>query len=278
MQALPRTILVTGATGSIGLAVSDKLAKGGASLLLAARNVNEPRSLCTQLPAGGSGGHHQWIGVDMALDESIQEFADELAARNVILDGAVLMPPQDPPTSDPLPSSAKWREVLQNSFVGPLALLKVAIGAMKPDPANGRRCKIVIVSGISSAQVLGNYASSNVDSLRLAGRSQDAGARVRRTRYSREYAIARRHAHARLRCIPRQACCQRGHVLQGAPGRRNVQRAPSQVRHTRGGGQRGRRIVVDVLRSHDRTQRASRWWVHPRVWTHLSDFSAPRHR
>jgi 3-oxoacyl-[acyl-carrier protein] reductase len=29
---------------------------------------------------------------------------------------------------------------------------------MKPDPANGRRCKIVIVSGISSAQVLGNYA------------------------------------------------------------------------------------------------------------------------
>ena len=161
MQALPRTILVTGATGGIGLAVCDRLAKGGASLLLAARDVNKLRSLCTQLPDNGSGGH-AWIRVDMTLDESIQQFADELAARNVILDGAVLMPPQDPPTSDPLPSSEKWREILQNSFVGPLALLKVAIDAMKPDPANGRRCKIVIVSGISSTQVMGNYASSNV--------------------------------------------------------------------------------------------------------------------
>ena len=161
MHAPPRTILVTGATGGIGLAVCDRLAKGGASLLLAARDVNKLRSLCTQLPDNGSGGH-AWIRVDMTLDESIQQFADELAARNVILDGAVLMPPQDPPTSDPLPSSEKWREILQNSFIGPLALLKVAIGAMKPDPANGRRCKIVIVSGISSAQVMGNYASSNV--------------------------------------------------------------------------------------------------------------------
>jgi 3-oxoacyl-[acyl-carrier protein] reductase len=46
--------------------------------------------------------------------------------------------------------------------VGPLALLKAAIGAMRPDLAEGRRCKIVIVSGISSAQVLGHYAASNV--------------------------------------------------------------------------------------------------------------------
>jgi len=161
MHALPSTILVTGATGGIGLAVCDRLAKAGATLLLAARDVDKLRSLCSQLPSYGSGGH-AWIRVDMTLDESIQKFADELAARDVSLDGAVLMPPQDPPTGDPLPSSAKWREILQNSFVGPLALLKVAIGTMRPDPASGRRCKIVIVSGISSAQAMGNYASSNV--------------------------------------------------------------------------------------------------------------------
>ena len=33
---------------------------------------------------------------------------------------------------------------------------------MNPDPANGKRAKIVIISGISSAQVLGHYATSNV--------------------------------------------------------------------------------------------------------------------
>ena len=161
MHDSPRTILVTGATGGIGRAVCERLAEGGATLLLAAREAGRLQALCAELPARGA-AEHGWISVDMTLDASVQQFADALRERNVILDGAVLMPPQDPPTADALPSSEKWREVLQNSFVGPLALLKAAIGAMRPDLAQGRRCKIVIVSGISSAQVLGHYASSNV--------------------------------------------------------------------------------------------------------------------
>ena len=40
--------------------------------------------------------------------------------------------------------------------------LLTEIAAMKPDLATGRRAKIVIISGISSVQVLGHYASSNV--------------------------------------------------------------------------------------------------------------------
>ncbi len=155
------TILVTGATGGIGLAVCDRLARAGNTLVLAARDAGKLKSLCTRL-SNAYPQTHSWISVDMTRDDSIIGFADELAARNVILDGAVIMPPQDPPTSDPLPSSDKWREVLQNSFVGPLALLKAAIATMRPDPSIGLRPKIVIVSGISSAQVLGNYASSNV--------------------------------------------------------------------------------------------------------------------
>jgi 3-oxoacyl-[acyl-carrier protein] reductase len=161
MHDTPRTILITGATGGIGRAVCNRLAQGGASLLLAARDADRLQALCAELPVRGP-AQHAWISLDMTLDASAQQFADALSERQMILDGAVLMPPQDPPTADALPSSDKWREVLQNSFVGPLALLKAAIGAMQPDLAQGRRCKIVIVSGISSAQVMGHYASSNV--------------------------------------------------------------------------------------------------------------------
>ena len=71
MQGTSRAILVTGATGGIGLAVCERLAKGGASLLLAARNVEELQSLCARLPKSGAGGH-EWIAVDMTLDESVK--------------------------------------------------------------------------------------------------------------------------------------------------------------------------------------------------------------
>jgi len=146
---ISKTILVTGATGGIGLAVCKRLAKADISLLLAARDTGKLEALCAELSSTFP-GTYSWISVDMTRDDSISQFAKELVVRNVVLDGAVLMPPQDPPTSDPLPSSEKWREVLQNSFVGPLSLLKAAISRMAPDPAKGRRCKVVIISGISS--------------------------------------------------------------------------------------------------------------------------------
>ena len=67
-----------------------------------------------------------------------------------------------PPTNDCLPAADTWRALFQSSFIGPLALLKTAISAMQPDPANGRRSKIVIISAITSVQALGHYATSNV--------------------------------------------------------------------------------------------------------------------
>ncbi|MGE0175094.1 MAG: SDR family oxidoreductase [Oligoflexales bacterium] len=156
-----KTILVSGATGGIGHALCTKLAQSGHSLVLAARDEKKLKSLASELGTIGS-GKFMSVSVDMSNDNSVGEFGRFLTSNKVELDGAVIMPPQIPPTNECLPASSTWREIFQSSFVGPLELLKVAIGSMRPEPANGRRAKIVIISGISSAQVLGHYATSNV--------------------------------------------------------------------------------------------------------------------
>lgn len=115
-------------------------------------------SLRLSLPGAG----HEAISVDMASDQSVATFAARLESLEVRLDGAVLMPPQPHAANDPMPDSEVWRMLFQTSFIGPLATLKAAIARMRPDVSRGQRAKIVIVSGISSAQVLGHYATSNV--------------------------------------------------------------------------------------------------------------------
>lgn len=161
MTAQNRAILVTGASGGIGRAVCSRLAQAGHSLVLAARDETRLRALCDHLSSVRPGSYG-WISVDMRSDASVASFANQLAAKGTVLDGAVMMPPQPAPTNDCLPASDIWRELFQASFIGPLALLKAAISVMQPDPAHGRRSKIVIVSGMSSVQVLGHYATSNV--------------------------------------------------------------------------------------------------------------------
>lgn len=152
-----KTILVTGATGGIGQAVCRRLAASGADLVLAARNESRLAETCKLLSESNS-VNCSWIGVDLANESSISDFAAEIAKRELALDGVVVMPPQISPTNDCLPSNEAWRAMFDGSFIGPLALLKAAIDQRRP----GGRFKVVIISGISSAQVLGHYATSNV--------------------------------------------------------------------------------------------------------------------
>ena len=158
---MQKTVLVTGATGGIGTAVCHRLASAGDRLVLAARDKARLTGLAAGLP-GGSAERHIILPVDMADESSVDRFSKSLGEQAVVLDGLVLMPPQPAPTADPLPAGDLWRTLLQTSFLGPLSLLKAGIAAMKPDPQAGRRAKIVIVSGISSVQVLSHYATTNV--------------------------------------------------------------------------------------------------------------------
>lgn len=98
----------------------------------------------------------------MGDDVAVAAFGARLVEQGTLLDGVVMMPPQMPPTNDCLPSNDTWRTLFQRSFIGPLGLLKAVIPAMQPDQGQGQRVKVVIISGITSVQALGHYATSNV--------------------------------------------------------------------------------------------------------------------
>ena len=134
---------------------------------------NKLRELCADLTAR-HGGVHSCFGVDMTDDESVVGFADRLAASGSVPDGVVLMPPQDPPTNDPLPSR---REVARDSAKQFHRSAVVAQGRHRGDET--RCCERQAGQGRHHLGNLfgpgdGSLRIEQRDSMRMACRGQDA--------------------------------------------------------------------------------------------------------
>lgn len=151
--------LVTAATGGIGATLSQQLAAAGHRLILLARKRDVLDALRRDLTDPDI---HHVLSLDMSRPAEAIKLAELLTTVGSALNHAVIMPPQPHGSAEPMPDSAVWRELFETSFIGPLEVLKTAIAHMHPNPAEGRRSKIVLVSGISSAQVLSHYATANV--------------------------------------------------------------------------------------------------------------------
>lgn len=148
-----KTILVTGASGGMGTGICELLAQQGLNLILAARNLEKLSSQARELK-NKFGGHYVPARVDFNDTKSIQELCEKLSIE---LDGLVLMPPRIPPATDVLPENNVWMSVFEQTFVNPLALVKGLLPRMKSQS----RSKVVIISGISSVQVVSHYALNN---------------------------------------------------------------------------------------------------------------------
>lgn len=142
-------ILISGATGEVGTAISSYLASEGHELILVARDMEKLTNLRKSLSLKGK-QEHKIISID---------FDDSVSVKNCLknqedIDGVVINPPRIPSSNELFPENNEWIEVFKKVFLNPLDLLKQAIEKMP----NDKMSKVVIISGISSIQVMSRYA------------------------------------------------------------------------------------------------------------------------
>jgi NAD(P)-dependent dehydrogenase (short-subunit alcohol dehydrogenase family) len=93
-----RRALVTGANRGLGLEITRALARAGATVVMACRDVSKAKAAAAQLQAEIPAARIEVMAVDLAELESIRRFAGEFTARHATLDilcnnaSAILVP------------------------------------------------------------------------------------------------------------------------------------------------------------------------------------------
>lgn len=76
-----KRVLITGATGGIGLAAAKELARRGAKLAIVARSDERARSAVSEISAAASGAEVDVLHADLALQASVRELAGQALER-----------------------------------------------------------------------------------------------------------------------------------------------------------------------------------------------------
>lgn len=156
---LPKSVIVSGATGAIGSELCLALADNGVRIVAVARSVDKLLELIKRLPRPEN-YEHEYLELDFSDPESVRCFGEDLREKNIEIDGVVVNPPRVAPRGDSFPSDNDWLEVFQNVFLGPLNYLEHSVKQIRKSESEYKR--IAVISGISSKQVLSHYSMNNV--------------------------------------------------------------------------------------------------------------------
>lgn len=152
-----RIALVTGASQGIGRACALELAKGGATVVLAARSVTKLEAVAAEITAAG--GHARAYALDVSSEESIKSCAKTILADlgkvEILVNNAGI-------TKDGLTLRMKladFDDVLRTNLTGAFLLTQAVISSMMKGRW-GRVINITSVVGETGAAGQANYAAS----------------------------------------------------------------------------------------------------------------------
>ena len=152
-----RIALVTGASQGIGRACALELAKAGATVALAARNVEKLAEVASEIAAAGGTAHV--FALDVASEESIKECAKAVIAQfggvGILINNAGI-------TRDILAMRMKrkdWDDVINTNLTGAFLMTQAVMSAMVK-ARWGRVINITSVVGETGQAGQANYAAS----------------------------------------------------------------------------------------------------------------------
>jgi 3-oxoacyl-[acyl-carrier protein] reductase len=152
-----RIALVTGASQGIGRACALELAKAGAHVALAARNVEKLDAVAAEIASAGGTAHS--FALDVASEESIKESAKAVIAHfgsvGILVNNAGI-------TRDILALRMKrkdWDDVLTTNLTGAFLLTQAVMSSMVKNRW-GRIINITSVVGETGQAGQANYAAS----------------------------------------------------------------------------------------------------------------------
>jgi 3-oxoacyl-[acyl-carrier protein] reductase len=152
-----RIALVTGASQGIGRACALELARGGASVALAARNLDKLGEVAAEITAAGGTAHA--FALDVSSEDSIKECAKAVIAHfgavNILINNAGI-------TRDMLSMRMKrkdWDDVLTTNLTGAFLMTQAVMSQMVKSRW-GRVINITSVVGEVGQAGQANYAAS----------------------------------------------------------------------------------------------------------------------
>jgi 3-oxoacyl-[acyl-carrier protein] reductase len=159
-----RIALVTGASQGIGRACAIELAKAGATVALAARNVGKLEAVAAEIAAAG--GEARAYALDVSSEESIKACAKavitDLGKVDILVNNAGI-------TKDGLALRMKladFEDVLRTNLTGAFLLTQAVISSMMKGRW-GRVINITSVVGETGAAGQANYAASKAGMIGL---------------------------------------------------------------------------------------------------------------